>query len=298
MRFKEMEADFGSVYRDPISVTNFESLEASAAKLLTRELFLLFRDVLHHASLFNVTDARQTAGHDIYKVMKYRISGKVWHVTHYPTTNEFRCSCQMFESFGLPCPHVVALLVFLNSDELSKSIVLDRWTKAAKDRFHGLQGDTSNFWDSHVIGRYVWLLEGCKELCNLGYITVDYFYYVRDKVGEIVLYLKNKNGNQNDNAGNVGVQGLRDPMNLRRKVGRTHNSTSSLKIKHTTKRGACRVPGHNRLTCPLLKEPCDVGDHMYRGVNTGRPVPTKASLKRLGRASPFLECVCFLFLKN
>lgn len=91
--------------------------------------------MVDRAFMFNVTDCRETCGHFIYKVVKYRVSGNMWHVSHFPSSDEFRCSCQRMESFRLPCAHVVALLVFINIDDLPKSLVLDRWTKGAKDGF-------------------------------------------------------------------------------------------------------------------------------------------------------------------
>lgn len=79
------------------------------------------------------------------------------------------------------------------------------------------------------------------------------------------MYLKNKNGTENKNVVfEVGDNNLRDPLNARRRGGGTHNSKSlGLRSKRTIRCRACRVPGHNRLTCPLLREPNDGGRNAY-----------------------------------
>lgn len=37
------------------------------------------------------------------------------------------------ESFGIPCEHLVLVMVFLNIVNLPNCVVYKRWTKAAKD---------------------------------------------------------------------------------------------------------------------------------------------------------------------
>lgn len=63
------------------------------------------------------------------------------------------------ESFGLPCDHILSVLVHLNVTELPKCLVLKRWTKAAKDEIQNCSSDVSSFWDSHKRARYLSLME-------------------------------------------------------------------------------------------------------------------------------------------
>ncbi|KAJ1409099.1 FAR1 DNA-binding domain [Sesbania bispinosa] len=51
MRFKELEDDFASVHGDPVLETSLQSLEGSTAKLLTRQVFHLFRPIIEKASV-------------------------------------------------------------------------------------------------------------------------------------------------------------------------------------------------------------------------------------------------------
>jgi len=44
----------------------------------------------------------------------------------------WHCSCLRMESFGLPCPHIIHLLFYLDFVEIPKFLGLDHWTKDAK----------------------------------------------------------------------------------------------------------------------------------------------------------------------
>jgi hypothetical protein len=37
------------------------------------------------------------------------------------------------ESIGIPCDHIVCVMVYLNMVEIPSSLVLDRWTKNTKE---------------------------------------------------------------------------------------------------------------------------------------------------------------------
>ncbi|KAL4357095.1 hypothetical protein AHAS_Ahas09G0152400 [Arachis hypogaea] len=47
---------------------------------------------------------------------------------------EFNCLCMRMESFGIPCEHIVCILVHEDIDELPRSLVLPRWTKTHKEK--------------------------------------------------------------------------------------------------------------------------------------------------------------------
>lgn len=87
-RFREVEADFKSEYGQPIMQTSLWSLERSAARMFTKEIFNLFRPALMKAELFRVTDCQELAFYWIYSVVKYRVHGCIWRVIYCPATTE------------------------------------------------------------------------------------------------------------------------------------------------------------------------------------------------------------------
>ncbi|KAJ1392806.1 Zinc finger, PMZ-type [Sesbania bispinosa] len=136
-RYRELEADFASVHGEPIMQTNIKSLEKSACRNFTREVFTLFLPGLVRGSTVRVKSTTQLMSQTIFTVSKYGRPGKEWHVSGMPHPFQIKCSCRRMESFGLPCEHIVGVLVHLNTEEMPKSLVLDRWTMAIKEKIHG-----------------------------------------------------------------------------------------------------------------------------------------------------------------
>ncbi|XP_058776060.1 protein FAR1-RELATED SEQUENCE 5-like [Vicia villosa] len=133
MRYKEVEADFLSNYGDPVLQTRFRSMECYAGKLFTREIFFMFCDLLARSAEMVVETCHQTYTCIIYTVRKYQTSKREWNISFYLDDDMFKCSCKKMESFGLPCEHIIALLIFLDVVELPKTLVADRWTKNVKE---------------------------------------------------------------------------------------------------------------------------------------------------------------------
>jgi len=131
---KEIECDFQSTYGEPVVETSLRSIEKFAASYYTKEVFNLFRTVLNKSMLLRVTESQEMSSGCIYKVTKYRCNGNEWFVTHceYPD-HIFKCSCLRMESVGLPCDHIVCVMLYMDFEEILKSLVLARWTKFARE---------------------------------------------------------------------------------------------------------------------------------------------------------------------
>ncbi|RYR73560.1 hypothetical protein Ahy_A02g007952 [Arachis hypogaea] len=93
--------------------TILEELEEFAATLYTREVFVLFREVLLLASNVRVVSSKKTSTCTLFEVIMY-CQGRSWNVSWDEMDDEFRCSCLNMESFGIPYIHIVGVLVRLN----------------------------------------------------------------------------------------------------------------------------------------------------------------------------------------
>ena len=168
------------------------------------------------------------------------------------------------EAYGLPYVHIMAALMRLNIDELPSCLVLERWTIAVKDRFVGMIIDDASFWNSHVIARYVWMLNACREFCTLACQSANDFVEGRNKSRKEIQNLKYKNGIE------VGtgwvercVGGLQDPTYVRTKgSGCKKSRVSKLRIKRIVKCSACKLPGHNKLACTTVNKPDAIDDNV------------------------------------
>ncbi|KAL4365201.1 hypothetical protein AHAS_Ahas07G0082400 [Arachis hypogaea] len=80
-----------------------------------------------------VINMRQTGSYVIYSVSLNRTPNEMWRVFCCDIEMEFNCSCMRMESFGIPCEHIVCVLVHQDIEEFPRSLVLPRWTKTTKE---------------------------------------------------------------------------------------------------------------------------------------------------------------------
>jgi len=104
----------------------------------------------------------------VYWVVKY-CSGSVWRVSYCPSMVDFTCSCMRMHSIGLPCDHILAVLVSLNFMELPSSLVLNRWSKVATENIKDKYPDSAIYWDSQLMARYATLVEVSRQFCVAAY---------------------------------------------------------------------------------------------------------------------------------
>ncbi|KAJ1376693.1 Zinc finger, PMZ-type [Sesbania bispinosa] len=184
-RQEELEADFESINGDPVLETPFEDIEACAAKLYSRKVFMKFRVVLWRACKLKVSGCERTPTCHIYIVTNIATCAREWHVPYVAQNEEVKCSCQRMESMGIPCEHIVVLLHYLDIKQLPNSLILERWTKYAKQSVDGADLGSSStggsMWKSQVLS----LLFDCYEMCRLVGKRMDKLEETEDLLGII-----------------------------------------------------------------------------------------------------------------
>ncbi|XP_057418765.1 protein FAR1-RELATED SEQUENCE 5-like [Lotus japonicus] len=230
MRWREVDADYKSVVGDAVLQTSVRELEKSAADLYTRTVFLKFRPWLIRGSVMKVASIKETSSCIIYSMYKYCKPSKLWHVAHDESMSTFRCSCQRMESFGLPCDHIIALLVHLDIDVILESLVMHRWCKTAKEC----------------------MKEKCSTLGVSLWKTID----TVDVMAKHVVKLKAKRDATKGAAGdnvetpNAGFDNVKNP-NVVRSKGCGTSAANRTKVKR--KCTVCKMEGHNKTTCTQNK---------------------------------------------
>ncbi|QHO12642.1 Protein FAR1-RELATED SEQUENCE [Arachis hypogaea] len=223
MRSREAQFDLQSIVGDVVLQSPLHDLERSVANMLTREIFLLFRPMLLRACTLKIRSCTYTPIFEIYTLSHSGSLHKEWRVSHYPNEEIYKCSCMRMESLGIPCDHVVAVLVHLDATELPKSLILDRWSKNARSRVRAFMDNGPFCWDSMVTCRNWMLSNLCRELCLLGSAGDAEFYELTDKFwNEIVLLKERKKGMQADrertepHAESTTLEGcIRNPLMVR-----------------------------------------------------------------------------------
>ncbi|RYQ99516.1 protein FAR1-RELATED SEQUENCE 5-like [Arachis ipaensis] len=132
LRDNEDEMDFRSSYGTLVLHTQFPEIEKSGAMKYTREIFSRFCESLQRCVRITVVESQPREGGTIYVTQKYMRSGRKWNVIHVLASDKHTCSCQRMESFGLPCVHILSVLVRLDVGSFPDTLVLERWTKSAK----------------------------------------------------------------------------------------------------------------------------------------------------------------------
>ncbi|KAG5122233.1 hypothetical protein JHK84_040573 [Glycine max] len=155
-RYKVVVADYLSTCEKEVLQTNLRSLERSGDELFTKEMFKLFQYYLCKTIKLRVVDCKEMVTFSVYIVVKY-CSGSVWRVSYCPSTVDFTCSCMRMQSIGLPCDHILAVLVSLNFMELPSSLVLNRWSKLATEQMKDKYPVSAMYWDSQLMARSEWM---------------------------------------------------------------------------------------------------------------------------------------------
>ncbi|XP_020987719.2 uncharacterized protein LOC110277616 [Arachis duranensis] len=184
----------------------------------------------------------------LYTISKYGSLNSSWEVSVDNERTKFNCSCLRMDSFGIPCEHIVCVLVFLNILELPKSLVLTRWSKNAKTSTFDSSGVT---WESIILSQYGCLMDWCRQLSYIASRRQERFHLVRDTVMSLIEDFKIEDEQEKQ----VGAQaddsdGIfpKNPQSCRSKC------RPGEKIKRKPQRcSICRMEGHNKKSCPLAK---------------------------------------------
>ncbi|KAJ1383472.1 Zinc finger, PMZ-type [Sesbania bispinosa] len=283
MRFREIEDEFSCLHGQPVLQSSFPSLEKSASKYYTKRIFSLFCIVLDKVSGMTVIGCTEVLMYLIYTVRKIT-SGKEWRVSYYPSTCNLKCSCLMMESRGLPCEHILAVLVHLNIEELPSSLVLKRWTKFASEGFRSHTGDSINYLDPSFLGRWAVLVDMYVGMSELQADTNENFDETREKVWQEFEELKARKVAQLGTSSS-SMQGndeiVRDPVRASTKGrGPPLNSSRGLRVKRKTRCSYCKLTGHNKTTCSQRMRDTQPTDTTCEGsVQFGAEIPFTPSMQ-------------------
>ncbi|KAJ1397232.1 Zinc finger, PMZ-type [Sesbania bispinosa] len=260
-RYKEIEADYRTLLGEPVLQTNLHALERSASRMFTKEIFKLFRPALSRGSTVMVKSCRELMSQTIYTVSKYGRPNKEWCVSYLAQPLLIRCSCKRMESFGLPCEHIVGVLVHLNINEIPSCIVLDRWTMVMKEKLYELCDQRSSIWDSVFMARCGCLDALSRKVNRLAAKSTVRFNAMRDLLTEQLKKMEDtdEGDNEENEACNQSThRKVRDLVRVGSKGCAVNSSPNCSQKKRRQKCGLCGEVGHNRKTC-LLKSNFDHG---------------------------------------
>ncbi|XP_057758258.1 protein FAR1-RELATED SEQUENCE 5-like [Arachis stenosperma] len=237
MRFREFYAEYESACGVPVIQTCIEPLEMCAADTYTREVFFLFRSILVPLGAMRVVDYQTRDNSGIYYVCRYaKPPTKVWEVEWVDNGNAITCSCMRMESFGILCEHIISVLVRRDVRKIPKCLVLQRWTKKAKESM----SESSSFTSELQANSRLCILNECaKMMSEVACATTERFYEARDLMLDLYSSYKAL-----DEGNTPSKPRLRGGTNPKRHSGR----------KKPQRCSNCKKPGHNKTSCSKRNE--------------------------------------------
>ncbi|KAM0846298.1 hypothetical protein ACQ4PT_055757 [Festuca glaucescens] len=184
----DREADEGREVHATIQKTRIfrvgVPVERHAARFYTRAMFERFSRELYKAMNFT---AAHVGCEDTFLVTLMLEEGMVdWG---YPSCtvrataerSSFTCDCRMFEHSGMPCRHILKVLVQLNMKEIPAGLLVHRWGKAAKENVNVAHAQVKAVSNSEmacmhavVYAAAMELVAMCNSSVNAAEIGIDF----------------------------------------------------------------------------------------------------------------------------
>ncbi|KAJ1395697.1 hypothetical protein SESBI_33148 [Sesbania bispinosa] len=195
-------------------------------------------------------------------VLKYGVKDKPWIIDMYEKREMWAVSYMRGKFFAGFRTALHSELAKLQSLEESAAKFLTRETKGAKDHVIIRRGQLSTSWDKQKGFRVDSLTDLYRKLYVLNGDTIEEYYETREKILEEIQRKESKKELEKASGSRSTFddnEGLRDPLRVRHKGSVRGSSSRGLRAKRTTKCSYCRVPGHNRVTCPLRAQSSQMG---------------------------------------
>ncbi|RYQ88751.1 hypothetical protein Ahy_B09g095759 isoform G [Arachis hypogaea] len=217
------------------------------------EMFLRYRDSLKRCVCVRICEFDDSDNPHAYTLQKYRRPEMNWKVYRDHISNRFTCSCMRMESFGIPCVHILSVCVRLDLVEIPESLVLRRWSKAAKLEIHNQCGEQHTAEPSVTyrtrLGAFSQL---CKRLGRVACMSDEDFKVYSNKLMSDALFLEIKYGLRplTDNMTTANDCGVKDPIRVRTKGTARMSQAGGSAPKTKRKCSTCGKLGHRRTRCP------------------------------------------------
>ncbi|XP_062005564.1 protein FAR1-RELATED SEQUENCE 5-like [Rosa rugosa] len=276
MRYNHLYDDFKSMNSDPIIGSHMRCMQEQVGAKFTHDIFLLIKDQIMFESKFVVADHLDyhNGSSTLFLVTQYGKAERTWHVTylHGRQCISFKCSCQLFESDGIPCCHIFTVMKTKLLTKFPDTLVTHRWTKEASPKKTHLIRRSGNISSVDIqLARYGQMMSDCSRICHLASFSDDAYEETFEAFSRLMVRSQNWHVAQHDTS--VPIDGLhpnviRDPAPCRTKGAQTRTANIPNDVEEPSARGCgfCTRPGHNIRTCPLRKE-ADVNCDAHNATN-------------------------------
>ncbi|PIA47415.1 hypothetical protein AQUCO_01400229v1 [Aquilegia coerulea] len=274
-RKQEVDGDFLTVFTRAV-LTSKNPIEEQAAKIYTRNMFTKFQHEFIESSGCTAQKIGDEGSISKYMVGKYRHKDEKMHIVAFdPTENSASCSCQMFDSEGMLCRHVLKVFQVVNVFEIPPRYILKRWTMNGRYGEFSTDEAGDGYEDPNRVN--IWTLkEKTKAFVELGEISRGSINVAKGILQEAMRKLSiisvptvsvqpdnlRCNSNQGVNIDEQGESVWAMDLNITvpdvhriKSKGRPVSSRIKLGIEQAQKKkkrtcGTCKETGHYTRTCP------------------------------------------------
>ncbi|KAJ1386339.1 FAR1 DNA-binding domain [Sesbania bispinosa] len=169
---------------------------------------------------------------------------------------------------GLPCEHIVVVLAHLGIDEIPKSLVLKRWSKAAKGGLGGKEFEANHCLDFGRSARRAALLGLYNHISEFKAATIEKFNVERERLVEDWRHCWAEIGIEQvlgSGGPNIANEVPRNPTRASTKGSGAASSSSGVRTRKKQNCSICKLPGHNKVTCPSIDQHCSSRHHYNVG---------------------------------
>ncbi|XP_040364040.1 protein FAR1-RELATED SEQUENCE 5-like [Rosa chinensis] len=256
--------DYRSENCEPVYVSHMRGLQEDIGRRFTHDIFLLIKDQIRYESKFILDPNRLVDPHThsvLISLSQYGKPQRRWTVLYQPDENNpsFVCSCKLFESDGIPCCHIFAVIKNEQITTLPESLVNKRWTKEAMVR--KTLSTFKEVPDKYVqIARYGELMSQCAKFCHRASYSDEGYDEMREALNLLTIRSEEYSAGILDNLEDEHFEGLhpnviKDPVVCRTKGSKHTNAecrehfSSNDQPKVGGKCTKCQQRGHNKRTC-------------------------------------------------
>ncbi|CAN1141152.1 Protein FAR1-RELATED SEQUENCE 5, partial [Linum perenne] len=133
---EERRLDYESIHRAPeLTSKTMRSVEKGASDVYTLKAFDKFKLELEKSSSWSKESEETIGDYHIYILKKYDPNNNTREKVRYDVEKKSaECTCKAFNSLGIPCQHMIAILKEEPVFEIPESFVIRRFTKKPKNK--------------------------------------------------------------------------------------------------------------------------------------------------------------------
>ncbi|KAF7151325.1 hypothetical protein RHSIM_Rhsim02G0074600 [Rhododendron simsii] len=246
MRVADARVETATKHSTPVSITALKSLKQNGAEVYTKYIFKLFHDEIQLASPLIVARRVDELRHRLMK-----------------------CCCMMFESFGLPCCHMIVVMKYEHLLVIPRSLLMRRWTRSARPASQLPTVPQISRTLTHT-ARYGILSSGYNLLSFYASHAQDSFEDARELEHQMTSWMRKRweMGNKKECRAEVGeassaqiMFGVGDPLVVKTKgnPGKNANAPKSCKPR---KCRHCKVTKNGKRKTPSCDSPLHISKRL------------------------------------